>query len=217
MDSVVIFGAGSPIIVDVEETCRRNGIDIVAVIKNFDGPVFSSYPEKLLDVDDVLPDLLKNPLIIPLFTPAYRKSALDQAVALGASTFPGVIDRTAFPPSTLSVGHGVYVNCGATIGGFAKLLDFCFVNRSASLGHHVEVGEFASVGPGVVTGGNVKIGRGAVVATGAVILPGVTVGSNAVVGAGAVVTHDVPDNTLVFGNPARVVKHAIAGYHDKGV
>lgn len=41
---------------------------------------------------------------------------------------------------------------------------------------------------------------------GAIICPGVTIGRNAVVAAGAVVTKDVPDNTVVGGNPARVIK-----------
>ena len=38
------------------------------------------------------------------------------------------------------------------------------------------------------------------------VLPGVTIGENAIVGTGAVVTHDVPDNTIVAGVPARVIK-----------
>ncbi len=42
---------------------------------------------------------------------------------------------------------------------------------------------------------------------GAIICPGVTIGRNAVVAAGAVVTKDVPDDVVVGGNPARIIKH----------
>ncbi len=45
----------------------------------------------------------------------------------------------------------------------------------------------------------------ACIGTGATILPGITIGERATVGAGAVVTQDVPDDTIVVGNPARVL------------
>lgn len=45
------------------------------------------------------------------------------------------------------------------------------------------------------------------IGAGAIILPGVTVGENSIVGAGSVVTKDVPDNTIVVGNPAKVVRN----------
>jgi acetyltransferase-like isoleucine patch superfamily enzyme len=51
----------------------------------------------------------------------------------------------------------------------------------------------------------VRIGPGAYLGAGAVVLPGVTVGAGAYVGEGAVVTRDVPDHTVVMGNPARPV------------
>ena len=53
----------------------------------------------------------------------------------------------------------------------------------------------------VVIEDNVWIGGGAI------LLPGVTVGRNAVVGAGAVVPRDVAPNTVVAGNPAKVMRH----------
>lgn len=52
----------------------------------------------------------------------------------------------------------------------------------------------------------VHIGKGAWIGANATILPGVTIGANAVVGAAAVVTKDVPADTVVAGNPARIIR-----------
>ena len=49
--------------------------------------------------------------------------------------------------------------------------------------------------------------RGASVGSGATILPNITIGENAIVGAGSVVTRDVPANSIVAGNPARVLRY----------
>ncbi len=48
--------------------------------------------------------------------------------------------------------------------------------------------------------------KGASIGANATILPGVIIGENAMVGAGAVVTKDVPDNAIVVGNPARLIR-----------
>lgn len=48
--------------------------------------------------------------------------------------------------------------------------------------------------------------RGASIGSGATILANVVIGENAMVGAGSVVTHDVPDNAVVAGNPAKVLR-----------
>jgi acetyltransferase-like isoleucine patch superfamily enzyme len=56
----------------------------------------------------------------------------------------------------------------------------------------------------IIIGDDVWIGANAV------ILPGVTIGNHCVIAAGAVVTKDVPDNTLVGGVPAKVIKYLTA-------
>jgi acetyltransferase-like isoleucine patch superfamily enzyme len=52
----------------------------------------------------------------------------------------------------------------------------------------------------------IVVERNVWIATGATIIGGVTIGENSVVAAGSVVTRDVPPNTLVAGNPARIIR-----------
>ncbi len=52
----------------------------------------------------------------------------------------------------------------------------------------------------------VRIGKKSTIGIGATIIDGVTVGDNAFVGAGSVVTRDVPDNMVVVGAPAKVLR-----------
>lgn len=52
----------------------------------------------------------------------------------------------------------------------------------------------------------IRVKKGASIGANATLLPGVTIGENAMVGAGSVVTKDVPDNTVVAGNPAKIIR-----------
>lgn len=53
--------------------------------------------------------------------------------------------------------------------------------------------------------GRVNIGNNVFIGAGSVVLPGVTIGSNVIIGANSTVAHNVPDDTVVAGNPARVI------------
>lgn len=53
--------------------------------------------------------------------------------------------------------------------------------------------------------GRVKIGDNVFIGQNSVVLPGVKIGSNVVVGAGSIVMSDIPDNSVVMGNPARII------------
>jgi maltose O-acetyltransferase len=53
--------------------------------------------------------------------------------------------------------------------------------------------------------GVVSIGKDVFIGAGAIILPNVRVGNNVIIGAGSVVTDNIPDNSVVVGNPAKVI------------
>jgi sugar O-acyltransferase (sialic acid O-acetyltransferase NeuD family) len=210
--SVILFGVGSPILIDVEESLHRSGLRIAAGIRNRPGPSHLSGEAHALIPDEIGADLLDLPFLVPLFTPGHRHAAAREAAQLGLSRPATLIDPTVVVPRRIELGAGSYVNAGCTLGGGGVFGSFAFINRSASIGHHARFGAFVSVGPGAVVAGGVTIGRGSVVGAGATILPSITVGENAVVGAGAVVMRDVPSGCLVLGNPARVVRRDMGGY-----
>lgn len=62
--------------------------------------------------------------------------------------------------------------------------------------------------------GKITVGNNVHIGMDTIIMPGVTIGNNVVIGCSAVVTHDVPDNTIAAGVPARIIE-SVADYASK--
>ncbi len=217
MPGVVIYGTGSPYLVDVEESLARAGIAITLGVRNRPVPCFLSNPHLARMPEELTTSMLSLPFITPMFGPANRQQAAEEARSRGFTIPFSLIDPSVAAPRRIDYRRGFYVNVGCSLGAASTFDAFVFINRGASIGHHCRCGAFASIGPGAVIAGSVSIGKGSFIGAGAVVLPGVTIGENAVVAAGAVVRADVPNHTMVAGNPANTIASDIPGYGGKAV
>ncbi len=217
MNRVVIYGVGSPIVVDVQESLLRAGIGVAAAVRNIECEVRLLDGIAPIEPAQLTAELLAVPFLAPFFTPANRQTVAREAFGAGFRSGYSLVDPTVPRLHSLVHGQGLFVNAGCTLGAASEFGEWVLINRGASIGHHARFGDFVSIGPGAVVSGSVTLGRGCVIGAGAVVLPELTIGSNSVVGAGSVVTKDVPDNCLVLGVPAKVTKTGIAGFGGQSV
>lgn len=200
---LLIFGAAGTLTADVEETLRRLGLPQPDLLMNRDGPA------RVLDPARLRPPAATDRgarFLCPLFTPANRRAAVAEALALGLEPAAPVVDPTAILAASTTLAEGCFLNAGCIIGAAGDIGAFVLINRGASLGHHAEVAEFASIGPGAVIAGEVSIGRDAMIGAGAVVAPRRRIGEGSVVAPGAVVLRDVPPGMMAIGNPARLAQ-----------
>lgn len=77
----------------------------------------------------------------------------------------------------------------------------CEIGKRCTIFHGVTIGSIR----GGAKGGVPKIGDNVVLSTGAKVIGNVKIGNNVIVGAGAVVVSDIPDDSVVVGNPAKII------------
>lgn len=147
-----------------------------------------------------------NRFTIGIGNPVLRKSLYDQFTSLG-----GVFTSTLSPFAKIgNFGNRIDIGCnimtGVVITSDIVIKKGVLINLNCTIGHDSVIGSFAELSPGVHISGNCSIGAYSIIGTNATVLPKLTIGENVIIGAGSVVTKNFPDNCMVVGVPAKIIK-----------
>lgn len=119
----------------------------------------------------------------------------------------------ASPPPLIEIGDDVFIGNACTLSVTRRIVigSHCLIAPGVRIhdndGHPINVAlRLAKAPPSSEDAQPVVIGRNVWVGAGSLILKGVSIGDNTVIGASSVVTSSVPGNTIVAGNPAKVIR-----------
>ena len=195
-DKVYLYGASGHAKV-VMDLAKQAGYDVPYLIDD------NSAVNELAGVPVIhLADDL-SPMIVTIGDCQIRSKIVEK---LGDREFLTVIHPSAIKAESVKLGYGTVVMAGVVLNPYSEIGNHCIVNTGAVVEHDCKIGDFVHIAPHSTICGATEVGEGTWIGAGTTIIQCVKIGKNCFIGAGAVVVNDIPDNSLCYGNPARVIK-----------
>ena len=184
-------------------------IDILNLIKS---PIVSIYDDDITKEGTYCRNLIvKSPIceniqgecIIAIGSNLVRKEISERILRCNWRT---VIHPSAIIAKDVIIGNGSVIMAGAIIQSGTIIGKHSIINTGACIDHDTIIDDFVHIAPNVSIAGGVKIGVGTFIGIGATIVQNIIIGNWSTVGAGSVIIRNVEKETLVFGNPGRVIE-----------
>lgn len=199
--SVYVFGAGGHGKVVLDVLLSENKYVIKGILDDapqsdslFEIPIKKNFNRKKLQARNCIVAIGDN---------AIRK----RIVTTLDTNFIMTIHPNAIVSKFAKIGPGTQIMAAAVVNPAAVIGNHCIINTGAIVEHDCKLEDYVHVAPNACLGGNVTVGEKTLVGIGATIIPNVKIGKNVSIGAGTVVLQDVPDNAVVVGVPARIIKY----------
>jgi len=206
-------GNGGVAVSCIQDMRRRYGLmeyEVYGWLHDFEekGKIITGFPVlgKLADIKPFLEKDFYFIYAIHSIAHAPLRIKLFNSLNIPDEKLVTLVHPLSFIGEGVELGPGTMVMANCYIGPAVKLGKCVFVMANSIIGHNTTVGSFSHLSAGSVTSSYIKIGEGVDIALNATVLEKLTIGNYSVVGAGAMATKDIPERTVVVGNPARVLK-----------
>lgn len=177
-------------------------------VNHYDHPfMFDKYP--ILNTFELAQKYLNqidNKFTIGIGNPYLRKKIFDKFTLIGGELVSTVSKDSKIGTFETNIGTGCNILHGVIISNSSTIGMGCILYFNSILTHDCVLGDFVEVSPSVNILGRSKIDSYTQIGSNTTILPDLEIGKNVIIGAGSVVTKNIPDNKLVYGNPAKIIK-----------
>jgi sugar O-acyltransferase (sialic acid O-acetyltransferase NeuD family) len=135
-----------------------------------------------------------------------RKPEILGRTGVPLERFATIIDPSASVSPSATLGPGTVVLQSATVNARARVGAQVIVLPNSVISHDAVIGDYGCIASSACIAGGVVVEESCYLGANCSIKTGVRIGRQSLVGMGAVVLEDVPDRTVVVGNPARVLR-----------
>ena len=177
------------------------------VNENVPDELFGKFPIlKSLEAAKKYFETIDNRFTIGIGNSVLRKNIYDKFTAIGGVCKSTISKSASLGSYDVNIGDGTNILEGAILSNSTTIGKCCIIYYNVIITHDCSIDDFVEISPAAIILGRCKVGAYTQIGANATLLPDVTVGRNVTVGAGAVVTKDVPDNSVVVGVPAKIIK-----------
>ncbi len=139
------------------------------------------------------------------------KQIVYEKVKARGCKFTSLINPTVQIHRSTKLGDGVVFGKNACVAPMTVFGNNVLVRGNTVIGHDAELGDNCEICAFSIVGGGTIVGKNTFIGMHACLRDHIKIGEHVIIGMGSVVTKDIPDNVVVYGNPAKIARNNDTG------